>query len=99
MTPAAEHELVDLVREIRDRVSRTETRIVVLGDHVGADLRSSKRVTIKMHPRTAEPWVDLTSMDVSLSGIINELASTGEFLGDVCVMHKGVHVATIHLKP
>lgn len=65
--------------ETLERVTRLETRVVQLGDYVGANLRSKQRIDI--HPVNAEPGahliVEIDSMDVSVSRVLAELRQRG----------------------
>lgn len=60
----------DQLKEVLDRVIRLESRMVQLGDHVGANLRSKQRIDIYMG---ADPRVVIDSLDVSMSRVLTEL--------------------------
>lgn len=59
------------LEEIRDRVTRTESRLVQLGDYVGANLRSKQRIEI-VHGDDGS-HVEIDSLDVSMSRVLTEL--------------------------
>lgn len=59
------------VNEILERTVRLESRIVQLGDHVGANLRSKQKIDI--HTERLQPTVQIDSLDVSVSRILTEL--------------------------
>jgi hypothetical protein len=61
--------------EINQRVTRLESRLVQLGDHVGANLRTKLR--IELHNDEHGAWVDVDALDVSISRIIDELQRSG----------------------
>lgn len=80
--------------EIRDRVTRIESRIVKLGEHMGADLRTNARVLVQ--PRAGLcPTVTIDSLDVSLSRITQELTRLGYGTRGIPIIHNGRHVATM----
>lgn len=82
------------IDELLDRSIRTESRLVQLGDHVGANLRVKQRIDITKET-DGETTVHIDSMDVSLSRILAELRSAG-ISGVVTVRHDDVMVATIY---
>lgn len=63
------------LNEINQRVTRLESRLVQLGDHVGANLRT--RMRIELHKDEHGAWVDVDALDVSMSRILNELQRLG----------------------
>lgn len=82
------------VDELLDRSIRTESRLVQLGDHVGANLRIKQRIDIHRLPAGLVE-VDIDSLDVSISRIYTELG-TDHPGKEVKVFLNGVHVATVY---
>ena len=60
------------VNETLERVTRMESRLVQLGDHVGANLRTKQRIEICLNP-AGIATVQIDSLDVSISRILTEL--------------------------
>src|SRR5258705_8404087 len=87
-------ELTETVKEIRDRVVRLESRMVQLGDHVGANLRVRQK--IEVHQDEGCTWVEIDSLDVSLSRIYTELQQKGIATAGITICHHGRDVATLH---
>jgi hypothetical protein len=77
--------------EVLQRMVRTETRIVQLGDHVGANLRDRMRIDVEPTRESVVVYVD--AMDVSLSRIQNEVQRS-EAWG---LAKPGVHMVQIRL--
>lgn len=87
----------DKVQEILDRVVRTESRVVQLGDHVGANLRHKMR--IELHNVSGNVWqVEIDALDVSLSRIVAELQRHQIEAQAVGVWLEGRLVATVYPK-
>ncbi|CAN7461849.1 hypothetical protein LJR130_003039 [Variovorax sp. LjRoot130] len=90
-----------IATEIRDRVVRLETRIVQLGDYVGANLRTKQRITIvpaNSHSPPGAVRVEIDAMDVSVSRILTELRQHGvKEGGPIDVFCDGRCVFTLHL--
>lgn len=84
------------VKEIKERVTRIESRVVQLGDHVGANLRTKLRIQPGKSATTGERIVAVDSFDVSISRIMTELEEWG-WTGDVLVEIQGRYIATIHV--
>lgn len=85
------------VQEILDRVIRTESRVVQLGDHVGANLRQKQRIEI--HNVAGNVWqVEIDALDVSLSRIVAELQRNQIEVQAVGVWLEGRLVATVYPK-
>lgn len=82
--------------ELMDRVIRTESRIVQLGDHVGANLRVKQRIDI--HEDSGSSMVTIDSMDVSLSRILAEWKRLRPQSGQLAfqVYHNGRMVMTVY---
>ena len=59
-------------KELMDRVIRIESRVVQLGDHVGANLRTTQRIKI-LEVEAGVLQVNIDALDVSLSRIFAEL--------------------------
>lgn len=83
----------DRLKEIRDRIVRLESRMVQLGDHVGANLRTKQKIEI--HPADTGVWVDIDSLDVSLSRIVTELQQRGLETKGVVIRLHGADVAAL----
>ncbi len=78
------------LKEILDRVTRLESRLVQLGDFVGANLRSKQRIEIE--PPTAPstpPTVHIDALDVSVSRIRTELRQRADYTGPADVYYQG----------
>lgn len=60
-----------MLQDIYDRTIRSETRLVQLGDHVGANLRSKQRIDIEPTTDSVVAYID--AMDVSLSRVAAEV--------------------------
>lgn len=82
-----------LLKEINQRAARMESRMVQLGDHVGANLRTKMRVDVRRDG--PEVWVDVDAVDVSLSRIHTALREAGVHEGEIAVRHKNVAIAMI----
>lgn len=61
----------ETILEILQRTVRMETRMLQLGDHVGANLRSKQRIDIEPAQGSVVAYVD--SMDVSFSRVMAEV--------------------------
>jgi predicted nucleic acid-binding protein len=81
-----------LLREIADRLRRTESRLVQLGHFVGVELRARRRVDVRADHRD----VDIDALDVSISRIYAELANKGIKSGEVPVYLGDRLVATLY---
>ena len=82
--------------ETLQRLTRIETRIVQLGDHVGVNLRSKQRVVI--HDDATGVWVEIDALDVSLSRINTELEKFGAKPGRIPVAYRGRPAAFVNFK-
>lgn len=87
----------ELLQEVADRVTRTESRIVQLGDHVGANLRQKQRIAIRVGA-SGFTEVEIDALDVSISRVMTELKSHGVRASAVSVRHEGRIVATLYPK-
>ena len=83
-----------IAKETLERVTRLESRMVQLGDHVGANLRTKQRIEIR-RPASMSPYVVIDSLDVSISRILTELRQANLHVAsiDVCVGES--HVLTL----
>ena len=81
----------ELLEEIQQRSIRTETRMMQLGDHVGANLRSKQRIDIEPTPHSVVAYVD--SYDVSLSRLLAEIKQSEYF--KLC--KPGAHMAQVRM--
>jgi hypothetical protein len=93
-----------LLMEIRDRMVRVESRLVQLGDYVGANLRTRQKIDITRTPRakgeTGDSGLTATvdSLDVSIARIYAEIGSAGYVGKETDVYVEGEHVATLYPK-
>ena len=85
------------VQEILDRVIRTESRVVQLGDHVGANLRHKMRIEIVRGPGNVTQ-IEIDALDVSLSRIVAELQRHQINAQAIGVWLEGRLVATVYPK-
>jgi hypothetical protein len=89
-----------ILLDIRDRMVRVESRLVQLGDYVGANLRTRQKIGIE--PSSSDTDVLVTtvdSLDVSIARIYAEMATAGYAGVEANVFVKGEHVATLYSKP
>lgn len=91
--------LTEIERELQQRMIRLETRMVQLGDYVGANLRTKLRIEVC---RVGTGVVlNIDSLDVSLSRIRTQLAQTQwenkPPVGEIHVYHN--HVLVMSLPP
>lgn len=84
---------MEILLEINQRATRLESRMVQLGDHVGANLRTKMRVDVQREG--GRVWVDVDAVDVSLSRIHTALREASVHTGEVEIMLGGVVIATI----
>lgn len=90
-----------MIEEIRDRVVRLESRMVQLGDHVGANLRAKQRITLNRHAAVdgGGVYVEVDSLDVSVSRILTTLKEAHVSHGCIVdVYHNHDLAFTLHLK-
>lgn len=64
--------MAEAMLELLERNRRIETRLVQLGDHVGANLREKQRITI-IGMGTPNLMVEVDSAEVSIARILVEL--------------------------
>lgn len=85
-------------KEMLDRVIRIESRMVQLGDFVGANLRTKQRITI--HEYATGTAVEIDALDVSLARIYTELSQhrwvNGPPVTPIPVYHHSKLVMTIN---
>jgi hypothetical protein len=88
-----------LLMDIRDRMVRVESRLVQLGDFVGANLRSRQKIDV-VPPENGSDVVSTTvdSLDVSIARIYAEMATAGFIDVEADVFVDGAHVATLYPK-
>lgn len=78
------------LREILDRVTRLESRLVQLGDYVGANLRSKQKIEI------VDDHVEIDALDVSVSRILAEIRQRRPGMrGAVSVFHQSRRVMSL----
>ena len=83
-------------QELLDRTRRLETRMVQLGDHVGANLRTKMRIDVHLVDGVAV--VNIDAMDVSLSRVVAELkAKAPGAHGPVHIYLGSVMAATVYV--
>jgi len=75
-----------LLQEVAERLRRTETRLVNLGESLGHDLRTKTPIYIN---KFTVPSVTIDRYDVSVSRIITALAEQGIRSGEVPVRIAG----------
>ncbi|MGF6508513.1 hypothetical protein [Paraburkholderia sp. 32] len=84
-----------LLREVNQRTTRMESRMVQLGDYVGANLRTRMRVEV-CRPRDGErAYIEIDALDVSISRIVTVMQEMG-VTDDMDVYLRGKRVATIY---
>lgn len=88
------------MKELLDRTRRLESRMVQLGDHVGANLRSKQKIEILPAKGTGLhvgiPAVAIDSLDVSVSRILTELRQHNVRANAVEVFHEGRIAFTLY---
>lgn len=86
--------------ELLDRTRRIETRMVQLGDYVGANLRTKQKIEITSSTGVGRhqgtPAVTIDSLDVSVSRILTELRQHNVHAAAVEVFHEGQVVFTLY---
>jgi hypothetical protein len=87
-----------LLMEIRDRMVRVESRLVQLGDYVGANLRTRQKIDVERPGPDGVLTTTVDSLDVSIARIYAELASAGYVGKEADVYVEGEHVATLYPK-
>ena len=87
----------DTEHQILDRVIRMESRLVQLGDYVGANLRSKQRIDVSVS--SIGVAVEIDALDVSISRILAELKLQApdrvEVGARIPIFHKGKCVANL----
>jgi len=83
-----------LLQEINQRVTRTESRMVQLGDFVGTNLRVRMRVAVRKQEGAV--WVEVDALDTSISRIYTELREHGIAGMAVPVRLDGKDIATVY---
>jgi phosphatidate phosphatase PAH1 len=88
----------DIENEVLDRIIRIESRVVQLGDHVGANLRTKQRIAFRTDDK-GDLVADVDSYDVSLSRILAELRQRhpGFDMGELPVFIHGKQVMRVML--
>jgi hypothetical protein len=87
------------MNELLDRTRRLESRMVQLGDFVGANLRAKQRIDISLPVRgtTGTLFVQIDALDVSVSRIVAELKQHNVYDGQVPVYFNGIVAFTLNL--
>lgn len=80
----------DVAAETLQRVTRIETRLMSLGNRMGFNLKDEEGVHV--HPHTLS--VEIDSMDVSVSAIIQMARRRGLHGKKLTIYHRGEAVAT-----
>lgn len=84
-----------LLHEINQRVTRTESRIVQLGDFVGANLRAKQKIEVR---EEVDGWVvEIDALDVSLSRIASALRDARRLYGIYPIYFNKQTVGTIEM--
>ena len=87
-----------LLEELRQRAIRTESRVVQLGDHMGANLRSAPKLAVyPADAHNAFPWVEIDSLDVSISRILAAVKAAELKPRAITVFHGERAVCTLNL--
>jgi hypothetical protein len=86
---------MELLREVNQRATRIESRMVQLGDYVGANLRTKMRVHVERDDTGV--WVEIDALDVSLSRIVTSLREQGIRKGWIAVNLNGRQITRIDL--
>jgi hypothetical protein len=84
-----------LMEEMRDRLVRLESRMVQLGDHVGANLRVREKIDVKVDAQ-GDAYVEIDSPEQSLSRIVRIMREKGVTKGEVPLLIGGLRVAIIY---
>lgn len=86
----------EAVQEILQRTIRVETRMLQLGDHVGANLRTKQRIEIARSGDARHAIVAyVDSLDVSLSRVLAEIKDSAYWHDD---SPHGAHVITVDIR-
>lgn len=85
---------LDLLQEINQRVTRTESRMVQLGDFIGTNLRVRMRIAVRKH--AGDVWVEVDALDTAISRIYTELREHGVTGIPVPVRCAGKDIATVY---
>ena len=88
-------ELESIVRDIRQRVTRIESRICRIGDEMGISLGEPKKGLYVLNESEDEVKVSTLVMDISLSEVLHFLNSHGIENKDALVLYNGIEVARI----
>jgi hypothetical protein len=83
------------IAELRDRLVRMESRMVQLGDHVGANLRVREKIDVKRDAQ-GDAFVEIDSPEQSLSRIVRIMREEGVTAGEVPLLIGGLRVAVIY---
>lgn len=89
----------ELLMELRSRAIRTESRLVQLGNFLGASLAEKTPITIT--PFQGHVHIAIEALDISVSRIYTELLGQGVTIpedGAQVYLH-GVHVFTVNPVP
>lgn len=87
---------MELLKEINQRAARMESRMVQLGDHVGANLRTKMRTEVIRSDGAQPQWyVKVDAVDVSLSRIHTALREAGVHSGEVQIYLNDACIAVI----
>lgn len=81
--------------EVKDRLVRMESRMVQLGDHVGANLRVREKIDVKKDAQ-GDAFVEIDTPEQSLSRIVRIMRERGIKTGEVPLLIDGVRVAVIY---
>lgn len=84
---------MELLKEINQRAIRVESRMVQLGDFVGANLRTKMRVDV--HSDDQGTWVEVDAVDVSMSRIHTALREARVHEGSIPIRFDGNDIGMI----
>lgn len=87
---------MELLNEINQRVTRTESRIVQLGDFVGANLRAKQKIEV-IYGADSEVYVAVDALDVSFSRVASVLRDAGYDRGSFEIIFKNASVGTVDM--
>jgi hypothetical protein len=89
-------QIADMLGEIRDRTVRMESRLVQLGDHVGANLRQKQEIRIYQQ---GEVWfAEIDALDMSLARVFAMFQQQKVRAASAVLMCKGKRVALLDLQ-
>lgn len=85
------------IAELKDRLIRMESRMVQLGDHVGANLRIREKIEVKRDGQ-GDAYVEIDTVEQSISRIVRIAREQGVDTGELPVLIDGLRVAVIYMQ-